>query len=155
MQWLLHMLSLVSGQGWTGADGKEKRTANNNSCHILLCNLMFGDQLGSVAQLGSLRQISMLVKASYLEVVAATGGDRSLRRWEVNRFMKTALPNMLSIRFIIHREWKITFQARVMAKAPCHTVPGCLFENGIYQAVWQTQQSKYVIMNTNRNDKNI
>lgn len=62
MRWLLHMLRLISGQGWAGADGKEERTANKNSCHISLSNLMFWDQLGSVAQLGSPWHISMLWK---------------------------------------------------------------------------------------------
>lgn len=54
--------------------------AINNSCHILLYNSMFGDQLGSVAQLGSLPQPSMLVKASCPKAMAATSGERSLRR---------------------------------------------------------------------------
>jgi hypothetical protein len=142
-QWVPHMFSLISGQGWVGADGKEEGTANSNSCHTLLYNLMFWDQLGSVAQLGAQWHISMLVDTSHPQTaVPLVDKDAS----EEEKYTTLWIQDSLICLFPFGNPHTME-----------SSFPGCSDNKGIkphcalvlevwiYQALRQTEQPKYII----------
>ena len=103
---------------------------------------MSWDRLGSVAQLGSPRHVSIFVKASLLEIADAADRERSVRRWETDNLVGTGsqiyfplLSNSLINYLPVQGSGKDIMPHRALA-----------FENWIYQAAWQTKQHKFVIM---------